>query len=274
VSDESGPSSSRPQGVLLALVALGLLVWRLHGASVGRLFDDFDGAWHLACGRLIVETGAVPRVDPFCFTSDGLDWINLNWLAQVALYRAFLWRGFDGAVALSALGLAVALAAVALALRARSARPLVLLLALSPLSPLWHTVVAAHSIRPQTATFALFALVVWLLERPDPELRLGWRRALGVLAALLVWIHVHGGFVFGFALLALDAAGSCLDARRRSGPHPSGWLPPRARWLAGVAALGVAAFATHPHGFDALAYALTYTRALGAQLESGPRARV
>lgn len=247
----------------LAVVAFGLLAWALHGATVGRRLDDFDGAWHLACGRLLVETGKVPRQDPFCFTSDGLDWINLNWLAQVALYRAFLWRGFEGAQALAALGLTVALAGVALALRARGARPLLAVLALAPL---WPTLVAVHSIRPQTFTFALFALAVAVLERPDPELRLGWRRALALTLGLLLWSHLHGGFVFGFALLGLDAAGSCLDARRRG----LGWLPPRARWLAGVCAVGVLGFAAHPHGFAALAYGVTYTRALGRQLETVP----
>ncbi|MCO5170721.1 MAG: hypothetical protein M9894_30695 [Planctomycetes bacterium] len=252
---------------LAAVVPLVLAVALLpavRGAPLGRPaapLNDFDGAWHLACGRLIVEAGEVPREDPLCFTTDGLDWINLNWLAQVALYRAFLAGGFDGPVALAALWLAGTVAFTLLAARARGAGAA---LALLTLWPLWMTAVRVHSIRPQAVTFTLLALTVWLLARPDPALRLSWPRAGALLATLLAWSHLHGGFVFGLALVGLDAAGACVDARREG----LGLLPRRARLLLGVAAAAALGFALHPHGFAALVYAATYTRALGAQLES------
>lgn len=259
----SPASPAGPAALAVAIAVSLLLIGALWRAAIAAPMTDFDGPWHLACGRLIVETGAVPRVDPFCFTSDGLDWINLNWLAQVVLYRVYQWRGFDGTLALAALVLAGTLACVVQAMRARGAAGA---LALAALPLLWVTVVASQSIRPQTATFALLALLALVLERPDPDLRFGWRRALVVLAALLVWSHLHGGFVFGFALIALDAVGSCLDARRAG----LGWVPRRARLLAGTGVAGALGFALHPHGFDALVYALTYTRALGRQLSTVP----
>lgn len=252
-------STSTALAIAAAVAVMALVVPAIRGGpygAPGSPLADFDGAWHLACGRLIVETGSVPRADPLCFTTDGLDWINLNWLAQAALYRAFLAFGFEGPVALAALCLAGTFAFTALAVRARGGSAALLPLAVAAL---WMTVVRVHSIRPQTVSFTLLALCVWLLARPDPALRLSWGRAAGLLAALLAWSHLHGGFVFGLALLGLDAAGSCVDARA---------VPRRAWLLLGVLGLAVLGFALHPHGFAALAYAATYTRALGRQLES------
>lgn len=260
MSDAVEPRGPSLTGIVLAAVLLAGLAGALFRATHG-LMTDFDGPWHLACGRLIVETGTVPRADPFCFSSDGLDWINLNWLAQVVLYRVYAWRGFEGTISLAGLLLVVTLGAVTLAARARGAGAVA---TLAGLVPLWVTVVAAHSIRPQAATFALVALVALVLERPDPDLRFGWRRAGLVLAALLLWSQLHGGFVFGFALVGLDAAGTCLDARLRGGPL----VPRRALLLGGALVVTVLGFVLHPHGLDALVYAVTYPRALGSTLST------
>src|SRR5262249_18705984 len=57
--------------------------------QVHRL-DDSDTWWHLATGRLIAASGAVPRSDPFAFTAQGTPWINRQWLFDLGLYG--LWR--------------------------------------------------------------------------------------------------------------------------------------------------------------------------------------
>ena len=74
----SSPRSAIPY--LLAALLFCLSGWVI--LAGGDLFEviSYDGPWHLACGRLIVETGAVPHSDPFCFTSEGVRWQNLNWL--------------------------------------------------------------------------------------------------------------------------------------------------------------------------------------------------
>ncbi len=249
-------------GVALLALVQSVLVFALYEQVVGypalRRLDDLDAPWHLACGRVIVETGAVPREDPICFTTAGVEWININWLAQVVLYRLYLVAGWQGPIVLAALLCALALAATADRFRLREA-------------PAWATVLLLpaaawvldliHTVRPQAATFAGVAACAWLLDLPDPERRLGPRRALAVAALLAVWMQLHGGFAFAVALLGLDLVGSAIDARRETGKD---WLPPRSRWLAGAIVLGLlAGCAVHPSGLRLLPHVATYTRQLG-----------
>ena len=48
--------------------------------------SDGDVFWHLAAGREIVRTHAVPYADPFAFTSHDFQWIDLHWLFQVGMF--------------------------------------------------------------------------------------------------------------------------------------------------------------------------------------------
>lgn len=249
-------------GVALLALVQSALVFAFYEEIVGypalRRLDDLDAPWHLACGRAIVEAGAVPREDPICFTAAGVEWININWLAQVVLYRLYLLAGWQGPIVLAALLSAAALAATADRLRLRQA-PAGATLLLLPAAA-W-ALDMIHTVRPQAATFAGVAACAWLLDLPDPERRLGPRRALALAALLAVWMQLHGGFVFGVALLGLDLVGSALDARRETG---KGWLPGRSRWLACALVVGLLlGCAVHPSGLRLLPHVLTYTRQLG-----------
>jgi hypothetical protein len=52
-----------PLALVLAAIAVALvLVGLAHGLT------DADYFWHLTTGRLIVQSGSVPNVDPFSFT--------------------------------------------------------------------------------------------------------------------------------------------------------------------------------------------------------------
>ena len=48
-----------------------LLVYMVFAAAAVREFTDPDFWWHLRTGQLIVDTGAIPKVDPFSFTAAG-----------------------------------------------------------------------------------------------------------------------------------------------------------------------------------------------------------
>ena len=50
---------------------------------------DSDIWWHLRTGQWIGEHREVPRVDPFTFASAGRPWIDLHWLFEVLLAKAF-----------------------------------------------------------------------------------------------------------------------------------------------------------------------------------------
>jgi hypothetical protein len=232
------------------------LSW-LHPHVFANAVNDFDTPWHLACGRIVCETGEVPRADPLCYTTDGQDWINLNWLAQAVLYRLYLSFGLSGALALATCLFAGALGFTWASLHTREAGPTASLVVLGVCTLL---LTGVHGLRPRGYSFLLLAVVGWLLARPDPEHRFGWGRAVALTALLLVWNQLHGAFLYGYALVGLDALGSGLDHRQRTGR----WFPRRSVALVGCALVGCAGFALHPHGFAALVHAVTYPSSLGA----------
>lgn len=251
--------SSEARPLTRALVAFLLLVlvgtlWLFGAWSLGVRSPDFG--WHLSTGRWIVEQGVVPRADPFCYTSQGLEWTNLNWLAQVGFYRVYQRFGFTGLEGLRLLLLSATLVFTWLNLRARRVPPVLGLVALG-LSA-W-ALLFVTALRPRLFTMALLSCFAWVLARPDPEDRLGVRAALGLGALLLLWNQLHGGFVYGYCLLGADALGTAIS----SGRQGRGWLPLRSRWLGGVVALGLLSFLLHPHGLDALWHVANYNARLG-----------
>src|SRR6478736_9220933 len=62
---------------LFSTVVAGLL------AFSPELFNDGDTYWHIAAGRLMIDTLGVPSSDPFSFTFRGQPWTAHEWLAEV-----------------------------------------------------------------------------------------------------------------------------------------------------------------------------------------------
>jgi hypothetical protein len=252
VKQSLGPPSRALVAFLLLAVAGSW--WLLLAWSLGVRSPDLG--WHLASGRWIVEQGLVPRADPFSYMTEGLDWWNLNWLAQACFYGAYQVFGFTGLEALRLLLLSAALGFGWLNLRARRVRPALglLFLGLGAWSLLFVT-----ALRPRLFTMAFLSCFAWILARPDPEDRLGRGPAAALCLLLLIWNHLHGGFAYGYCLLGTDALGTALS----SGRAGRGWLPARSRWLAGIVSLGLASFFLHPHGLEALWHVARYQERLG-----------
>ena len=182
-------------GALLAFQALG---------NAGALADA-DGAWHRRTGQLILDTGAIPRHDPFSWTAHGVSWQPNAWLSDVVF--ALLQR----VGGLTAISLLRALVVVAFGLtvhatcrRAGAGR--------------WSSVFVAWAAtlcldpfvaeRPQLFSFLLLPLVLWLAARP------GRRALVGLGAAFALWANLHGVFVVGVVVVGLVALGRWLDDRR------------------------------------------------------------
>jgi len=152
----------------------------------------------LVSGREIAEHG-LPSVNHLTVIAHGHQWVDQQWLAQLALYGIARVGGVGLVVAVCG---ALALAAFALAAATAQAR------GASPLS-LAFWVPAAFLIGPwgvqartQSLALPLFALVLWLVLR-DPDVRS--RSSLWLLAVLCVWANVHGSVVLGAALVGAHA---------------------------------------------------------------------
>ncbi len=212
------------------------------GAKVGRALDaalvalcpvviaiqplaNNDLPMHLAIGEWILDHRTLPARDPFSFTAGHPPWVPHEWLAAV-LFASVERAG--GLVGLVALGAAFA-AALALVHRAAMARLGVgwvphLLWGL----PMWLIAGERIVLRPHLPALVLpFAVWTCLLQA-----RRDARWLLPLPLGLAIWENLHGSFLMGFGIVALD-----LVVFGRG--HPLAW---RTRWLA-TAACGAVFFA-------------------------------
>jgi hypothetical protein len=210
-------------------------------ALVRGLFDP-DYFWHLATGRLIVETRSIPMTDPFSFSWFGEPWIPDQWLAQVLIAAIVDSAGPPVLLILFAAVAAAGLALVCEALRLRGVR----LRAIVPLMILAAAAILPQvTARPQVLSFGFGGLVIALLLVARAERHLLW--SLPVI--FLLWANIHGFFVvglgIGFAYLVATFLGRTPMSARR--------------WT--VLAVGVASLVATmitPQGPDGLLYAISF----------------
>jgi hypothetical protein len=235
---ESGQTSdARLSGLTLAAVAI--LLFALSAFSP-RVLGDGDTWSHLATGEWIIAHGAVPHADPFSHSMQGAPWTAHEWLSEIVLTLAFRCGGWSGVALLT--GLAAASAALIMGLRV--ARDL------------------GGAALAVTVTLGVGLLTPGLLARPHVlalPLLAGWSAGLlhardqgrappPTLAALMIpWSNMHGGFIFGLALIgpfALEA----LDAA----PREARLIALRDWALFGFTSL--AAALVNPYGIEALLF--------------------
>jgi hypothetical protein len=194
--------------------------WTLLAASSALYFladneADNDLWVHLFAGRLILTSGSAPRTDHFSYTASGLPWVDHEWLTQAAFAAVY---DLGGSTALWLCKLAIALLTAWLLWRSVARRGRSWWLRGPILVLVFATLARGYAIRPQTFTYlGVAALLSWLdhleLDAPRP-------RAPTVIALMAVgfvlWANLHGGFIFGLAILALYLAvpGSSDNASR------------------------------------------------------------
>ena len=214
---------------------------------------DTDTWWHLAAGRLMWQTGQIPRRDVFSHTAFGKTWIDHSWLAQLILYGLHRLGG-PPALALGAAALITLSLALIYLLMDAPARVLpgwgvylrgfgLLLVALAS-SVMWVA-------RPLLFTLVFFSAVMVVLRRGESA-----PKALWALPGLFVlWGNLHGGYAAGLILLAAYGVGFALDlyAARRD---PELWRYRELRRLAGVFLACVVALLLNPFGYRLLLYPL------------------
>jgi hypothetical protein len=169
-----------------------------------RPLSDPDFWWHLKAGEHIVKTGVIPRTDFFSFTNYGREWVAHEWLSEALFYAVYSRLGFGALIFLCA---AVTACAFWLVYKLTPAHPI--LKGTAVLLGAW-AILPVAGVRPRTFTLLLASFYLYILAREAR--RGGAGTALWWLAPLMaVWVNLHGGFILGFALIALAAAGALLD---------------------------------------------------------------
>ena len=228
-----------PMTILGAVVAAFFVI-----LTVVRGPIDADYWWHLATGRLILESGSVPSVDPFSFAYDGT-WVAHEWLGEVLIAGLVDAVGFPITAALFGAMTAAALLLPAVALHRRGIQ----VRALLPWVAIGTYALASYAtVRPQVISWLLLAVLVVLLTSLGATDRY---RPWLVVPLMFAWANLHGLYVVGLGVIGIYVVFTLF------GRTP---LAPR-RWTAvGMLAGAVAASVLTPAGPAGLAYPLRYLR--------------
>jgi hypothetical protein len=185
-------------------VAVSLVLGAFAFAVVLACHRVVDGdLWaRLAVGAHVWKTGALMRHDVFAFTPTLPEWIDHEWGAGVLFFALLNWFG-PASLMIFKIGAALGALAVCIAAsRASGAKWVGVLILTVPCAlavlPAYVPVVRSHVL-----TYFCFAATLWCLER----MRGGQHWAsFAIVALMLVWANVHGGFIVGLASIAIYAA--------------------------------------------------------------------
>lgn len=198
---------------------------------------DPDQFWHLRAGEYILTHMAVPMADPFSFTMAQRPWTAHEWLYEVIMYLVWRLGQRWGLMILNLMLFGVAMGFVWAWARLRGGGKFA--------SAVWVAVAVLLmmpfvAFRPQVASYALFAVFLYLLERGRDRPAFYW-----LLPPLMVlWANMHASFVLGLGLVFLEVLLAIRD-------------PGRLRELGTVGAAVLMAAMVNPHGWHLLVYSMT-----------------
>src|SRR5262245_4594392 len=218
--------------LIVVLGAIGVM-------GLARMPSAVDLAYHVKAGELMVAEGALPRTDVLAWTTAGRPWLDQNWGAQLLLYGIWRRGGFPLVAVVNALLAVATWGLVAAACRRRTAN---LRLVAGAVLTGYAAAAATFSARPQMLSLLLFAAELYLLEvaRARP------RVVLAIPLLMPLWANLHGAFVVGIGLLAIEVVAAVWRRDR----------PGAVRYLL-VTVASVAGLLVNPWGVRVFGYALS-----------------
>ena len=217
---------------------VGVFIYALLVLAGNHMLADPDTFWHVTIGQWILDHRTVPETDVYSFTMRGQPWNSMYWLAEILYAKAYSMFGWSGPVVLAAAASAAAFALLAKLLSrclSESTTTVFVAVALALTAP--HLLV-----RPHVLTFPV--MVAWaggLIAAAD-------RRAapsFWLLPLMTLWANLHGGFIFGLALIAPIALDAVVSAEAKTRKQLI------LRWALFAAAALVASCVT-PYGWNTL----------------------
>ncbi len=239
---------------LIFVALLGVLVYTTLAV---RLLGDAGIGWHIRTGQLILATQSIPHADPFSSTMSGQPWFAWEWLYDVCVGWLDHVAGLNGVVFFTASIIALTFSwTFRLLLRRGTSFPLALVLVLLAASASMIHFFA----RPHVVSWLFTLGWFYVLDSTEKEegnfsvsgrqFRLLWVLPLGMLA----WVNIHGGFLLGFALLAIYWMSAVWEYFRLREDRFEDALRKisagtRSRQLALVGALSALATLANPYGW-------------------------
>lgn len=179
---------------LLLWLGLGpALAWAavLHTSLSGDVF------WQWQAGRLMLARHHVLASDPFSYTLYRHPWVTEEWGFEVTLAALVQAIGPVTFWLIPAGAVSIAIIVTAWRIRARGAAWAKVAFLVGAASLALPVFVKA---RPQVFSYLFFSLLLWLLETARRRPKMIW----WVIPLLWVWTNMHGSFLLGFSLVALE----------------------------------------------------------------------
>jgi hypothetical protein len=254
------PSSSALRFVLPSVrdMIFIFLFWSLlAGPLSNRPLADADIGWHIRTGELVLATHSLPRTDPFSSTMQGQTWFAWEWLYDIVLGILHQACGLNGVVWLCAfLVAAVFVLLLSQLLRRGTGLPLAIVLML-----LAESAATIHLYaRPHIVSW-LFSLLWFVgLERWErsQQGRLPWWVPWFFPASMLLWVNLHGGWLFGMALLGIYTFAAFVESIRTPDAFAAIGIAYRARAMAVAWAASAVATLVNPYGWQLHAHVYRY----------------
>jgi hypothetical protein len=209
-----------------------------------------DFWWHLRMGKVILDTGSIPRVDQFSFTAAGKIFIVQNWLAEILFYLIYKAGGFPLLVFSNALFLICMLIPIFHLCRKVSNS-----FGASVFSTCLVAVCIPCNMRPQVFSYVMFAIYYWVVLSYCSGKR-DWILSLPLL--MVLWVNLHGAFVLGLGLVAVILCGESICGLLNDS-HQDTLKGQQLAKLAVVFALCLLATLANPEGFGVYRYIFTVT---------------
>src|SRR3989441_4216897 len=205
IDRNSSASSFSPGWIHFALPSVTDLIFILvlvllsYSVLSARLLGDAGIGWHIRNGELMLRTHMITRTDPFSYTMSGQPWLAWEWLYDAIIGVVHQSLGLNGVVFFTATVIAFTFA---LTFRIVLGRGSMLQISIALLLLAMGAAMIHFLARPHVLSW-LFT-VIWFQLLDSAEVAPGNRRQLIWLPLLmLLWVNLHGGFLFGLALLGL-----------------------------------------------------------------------
>ena len=230
-------------------LAIGVVHWCY---SMQRLFHT-DLWGHLAYGKLIATTHALPASEHLMPLAEGMPLIDSAWLTQlVAFWVNSLW-GAPGLQFLHALAITCCLSLLAIGCYRQTKSfgfSIVALVVLELVN--WFQF---QIIRPQMAGLVCFTLLATFHSS-----RL-WRNAywVAIPALMALWANLHGSFLVGLGLLGCATIGRAVDVWRKTGKLAAIRRDSRMRRLFLLTELASVAVLINPYGLGLYAEVIGFS---------------
>jgi len=232
------------------VVGYVLLLSLVFSALCRQPLSHTDVFGHLDYGKLIDQTHAIPRTEPFLPLSEGMPVVDTAWLSQWISFKAYTLWGYPALQFLHAACITLALTLFVRRVHEWTGHAGLTWMGLGQIYLIgWEPMSVA---RPQAAGTACFAMLLFLLT----SRRWHWTHWISIPLVFGFWANLHGSFVVGLLVLGCLGVGRAWDVWRRGGIRQL-FRDAVVRRLFLVSQLAVVATLVNPYGIRLYGEALT-----------------